>query len=167
MGEFEHAVKCPECGTWGAKKSFWKVKCINSGCSKYNSEYATAYRQCRIEGKPASEVFEYLKGKADPNDYSLQIRYQNFRGDDIIYSADPSTVYRKGEYVIARLAPTGRNVTFKLSRIQNRSDVEALVKDSLPRPSGNERRVLRFHMRRGSSSATYEKLREKYPNFQK
>ena len=166
MGEFDDAVKCPACETWGAKKSFWKVKCINTACEKYNSEYAQAFQQSRIAGKPAKEVFEYLKGDADPNDYSMRIRYRNFRGDDIIYSADPKSAYSKGEFVVARLSPTGRLVTFRLSRIQNRSDVEAILNDN-PQPTTNERRVLRYHLRRGSTSRTFEGLREKYPNFQR
>lgn len=165
MGQFDDAVKCPECGTWGAKKSFWKVKCVNSGCAKYDSEHAAAFRQSRVVGKPASEIFPHLGGKADPNDYSLRIRYHNFRGDDIIYSADPGTACQQGEYVVVRLAPTGKRVSFKLANIQNRSEVESVVREN-PLPSGNERRVLRYHLRRGSSSPAFEKLRQKYPNYQ-
>lgn len=79
MGEFDGGAKCPKCGTWGAQKSLWKVKCVNPSCEKYNPEYAEGFRQSRVTGKPASEVFPKLQGKADPNDYSFQIRYQNFR----------------------------------------------------------------------------------------
>jgi hypothetical protein len=115
-------------------------------------------------GKPASEVFTHLKGKADPNDYTMQIRYQNFRGDEIIYSADPGTAYQQGEFVVVRLAPTGKRVSFKRGRIQNRGDVESIVKDN-PQPSGAERRILHYHLRRGTSSRTFEELRQKYPNY--
>ncbi|HXJ03664.1 MAG TPA: hypothetical protein VNH65_01105 [Candidatus Acidoferrum sp.] len=116
-------------------------------------------------GKPASEVFTHLKGKADPSDYSLRIRYQNFRGDEIIYSANPATAYQRGEFVVVRLAPTGKRATFKLGRIQNRGDVESIVKDN-PQPSGAERRILHYHVRRGTSSRTFEELRQKYPKYQ-
>jgi hypothetical protein len=34
-----------------------------------------------------------------------------------------------------------------------------------PQPSANERRILHFHMKHGSSSPAFEKLREKYPNY--
>jgi hypothetical protein len=164
MGQFDDAVACPKCGTWGAKKSFWKVKCTNPSCEKYDSEYAEAFRQSRVTGKPASEVFPHLKGKADPNDYSMRIRYQNFRGNEIIYSADPATAYQQGEFVVVRLAPTGRRVSFKLAKIQNRSDVESVLSEN-PQPSGDERRILHYHLRRGSSSPTFEELRQKYPNY--
>jgi hypothetical protein len=164
MGQFDEAVQCPKCGTWGAKKLLWKVKCTNPSCEKYDSEYAQAFRQSRVMGKAASEVFTHLKGKADPNDYTMEIRYNNFRGDEIIYSADPGTAYQQGEFVVARLAPTGKRVSFKLERIQNRSDVESIVKEN-PQPSGAERRILHYHLRRGTSSRTFEELRQKYPNY--
>ena len=165
MGLFDDGVKCPQCGTWGAKKSLWKVKCVNPACAKYDSEYGEAFRQSRIAGKTANEAFPNLKGKADPNDYSLRIRYQNFRGNEIIYSADPRTVYQQSEYLVARLAPTGKRASFKLARIQNRSEVESILSDN-PQPTGDERRILHYHLRHGTSSAAFEKLRQKYPNYQ-
>ncbi|HTQ60961.1 MAG TPA: hypothetical protein VMI32_12090 [Candidatus Solibacter sp.] len=165
MGQFDDAVKCPKCGTWGAKKSLWKVKCVNPACAKYDSEYGEGYRQSRISGKTAIEIFPQLKGNAEPNDYTLQIRYHNFQGNEIIYSADPRTAYRQNQFVVVRLAPTGKRVSFRLDRIQNRSDVESVLSDS-PQPDGKERRILHYHSRRGTSSPAFEKLREKYPNYQ-
>jgi hypothetical protein len=164
MGQFDNAVACPKCGTWGAKKSWWKIQCTNPSCEKYDRAYAEAFQNSRVVGKPAAEIFPHLKGKADPADYSLQIRYQNFRGDEIVYSADPETAYPQGEHVVARLAPTGKFVAFKLSKIQNRADVDSSVRAN-PQPSGHERRVLNYHLRHGTSSPAFEKLREKYPNY--
>lgn len=165
MGEFDGGAKCPKCGTWGAQKSFWKVKCVNPSCEKYNTGYAEGFRQSRVTGKPATEVYPNLKGKADPNDYSFQIRYQNVLGNELIYSANPKTIYHQGQYVVARLSPTGRRVSFKLDRIQNRGEVESAVNEN-PQPGGNERRILHYHFRRGTSSSAFEKLRQKYPNYQ-
>jgi hypothetical protein len=34
------------------------------------------------------------------------------------------------------------------------------------RPTSNERRILHYHLKRGSSSALYEELRQKYPDYQ-
>src|SRR5580692_6630372 len=165
MGQFDGAVMCPKCGTWGAKKSLWKVKCANPSCEKYDSEYAEAFRQSRIVDKPASEVFTHLEGKVDPNDYSMRIRYRNFRGNEIIYSADPRSAYQQGEFVVVRLAPTGKRVSFKLARIQNRGEVDSALSEN-PQPLRDERRILRYHSRRGSSSSAFEELRKKYPKFQ-
>ena len=173
MGHFDDAVRCPECGTWGAKKSLFKVKCINPGCRRYDAERAEAFQQNRVAGKSAREVFPHLKGKADPNEYTLPIRYQNFRGDEIVYSADPTTGYQKGAHAVFRLAPTGRRVTFKLDKVQNRSEVDARLAENQrekeregPQPTGRERRVLKYHLRKGTTSALFEELRQKYPNFQ-
>jgi hypothetical protein len=143
----------------------WKVRCVNSSCTKYDSEYAEGFRQSRITEKSASEVFPHLKGKTDPNDYLLRIRYQNFRGNEIIYSADASTAYQRGEYVVVRLAPTGKRVSFKLAKIQNRNDVESVLSEN-PQPSPNERRILHYHLKHGSASPAFERLRLKYPNYQ-
>lgn len=164
MGEFDGGVKCPKCGTWGAHKSLWKVKCSNPSCEKYNAEYAEGYKQSRVTGRPATEVFPYLKGKADRNDYSFQIRYQNFRGNELLYSANPNTFYRKGEHVVARLFPKGTRASFKLDRIQNRGEVESAITET-SQPEAAERRILHYHLRRGTSSPAFEKLRQKYPNY--
>jgi len=158
-------VKCPECGTWGAKKSLFKVKCVNPSCRKYDSEYASAYQQNRVVGKTAAEAFPHLQGKASPADYSLRIRYKNFRGDEIIYSADPSSGYTKEEHLVIRVAPTGQRITFRLSAIQNRGDVESqLPKGPLPNPQ--ERKILNHHLRRGTTSRLFKEVREKYPDYQ-
>ncbi|HKV24609.1 MAG TPA: hypothetical protein VJN93_08465 [Candidatus Acidoferrum sp.] len=105
-----------------------------------------------------------LKGKADPSDYSLRIRYLNFRGDELIYSAHPGTAYKNGEFVVVRLAPTGHWATFRLQKIQNRGEVESAVSGN-PQPSTNERRILHYHFRRGTTSPAFDALREKYPNY--
>jgi len=168
MGLFDSATdgaKCPECGTWGAKKTLWKVKCVNSSCSKYDSEHAAAYQQNRLVGKHATEAFPHLKGKARPEDYSLNIRYKNFRGDELIYSADPSSGYAKNQHLVIRVAPTGHRITFRTAAIQNRGDVEArLPKD--PQPNPQERKILNHHLRRGTTSRLFEEVREKYPDYQ-
>lgn len=161
----DRAVACPECGTWGAKKSFFKVRCVNPNCRKYDAELAAEFQQKRVVGKNASEVFTHLKGKADPNDYTLRIQYRNFRGDEMYYAAHPGTAYRSGEFVVARLAPTGRRATFKVARILNRSDVEAVLGQN-PAPTSDERRVLHYHLRRGTTSKLFAELRRKYPNYQ-
>ncbi len=155
------AVQCPACGTWGAKKSLFKVKCVNPSCRNYDSDYASVYQQNRIVGRFAAEAL-LLKGKED---YSLRIRYKNFRGDEIIYSVDPSSGYTKNEHLVIRVAPTGQRIAFRSSAIQNRSEVESqLPKGSLPNPQA--RKILNYHLRRGTTSSLFRKVREKYPNYQ-
>jgi hypothetical protein len=164
MEQFENAVKCPECGTWGARKSWFKVKCVNPNCPKYDAERAEAFQESRVTGKSASEVFPYLKGKADASDYNLKIRYRNFRGDELVYAADPETGYREGQHAVFRLAPTGKRVTFSLERVQNRGEVEAAL-GSNAQPTRSERRLIRYHLRQGTTSKKFEELRAKYPSY--
>jgi hypothetical protein len=158
-------VKCPECGTWGAKKSLFKIKCVNPSCRKYDSEYASAYQQNRITGKSATEVFPHLKGTASPEDYSLRIRYRNFRGDEIIYSANPGSGYTKAEHLVIRVAPSGQRATFRFSAIQNRRDVESQLSKG-PQPNPEERKILNHHLRRGTTSRLFKEVREKFPDYQ-
>jgi hypothetical protein len=156
--------QCPACGTWGAKKSLFKVKCVNPSCTKYDPEYAAAYQQNRIVGRFAAEALQ-LKGKASTEDYSLRIRYKNFCGDEMIYSADPSSGYTKNQHLVIRVAPTGQRIAFRSSAIQNRGEVESqLPKGPLPNPQA--RRILNYHLRRGTTSSLFRKVREKYPDYQ-
>ncbi|MGA2098520.1 MAG: hypothetical protein ABSH39_19665 [Candidatus Acidiferrum sp.] len=164
MAEFDDALNCPECGTWGAKKSWFKVKCVNRNCPKYDAERAASLQKSRIVGKSAIEIFPHLKGTALADDYNLQIRYRNFRGDELVYSADPETGYQQGQHAVFRLAPTGKPVTFNLQRIQNRGEVEAVLAKS-QQPSGSERKLLRRHLRAGTTSKRFEELRAKYPKY--
>jgi hypothetical protein len=156
-------AKCPVCGTWGAKRSLFKVKCVNPSCRKYDSEYASAYQQNRIVGKLASEVF-HLSGKANPEEYSLRVRYRNFRGDEMIYSAAPSSAYTDSEFLMIRVAPSGRRISFRLSAIQNRGEVESQLPAG-PRPNALERRILNYHLRKGTISPRFKQIREKYLDY--
>jgi hypothetical protein len=158
------AAQCPACGTWGAKVSLFKVKCVNPSCRKYDSDYASAYQQNRIVGKFAAEAL-LLEGKASLEDYSLRIRYKNFRGDEMIYSASPSSAYTKNEHLVIRVAPTGRRISFRLSAIQNRSEVESQLPKS-PLPSPLERKVLNYHLKNGTTSRLFKQIREKYLGYQ-
>ena len=162
---FASISNCPVCGARGAKKFLWMVKCPNSGCAKYDSDYASASRASRIVGKPASEVFPKLRGNFDPGPNGLQIRYTNFRGDELLYTADPLSARIAGEYVVIKVAPSGRHITFKLSSIQNRSEVEYSLPKTSP-PNSRERRILKFHIRRGTTSKLFEEVRGKYPDYQ-
>ncbi len=158
------AAQCPACGTWGAKRSWFKVKCVNPSCQNYDSDFASAYQQNRIVGQFAAEAL-HIEGKASPEDYPLRIRYKNFRGDEMIYSANPSSGYIKNEHLVICVAPTGRRITFRRSAIQNRSDVESqLPKGPLPNP--HERKILNFHLRKGTTSRLFKQIREKYLDYQ-
>jgi len=142
----------------------FKVRCVNPSCRKYDPDHASAYQQNRIAGKFGAEAL-ILKGKNSPEDYSLRIRYKNFRGKEMTYSADPYSGYIKNEHLVIRVAPTGRRIAFRFSRIQNRSDVESQLPKG-PLPSPQERKILNYHLRNGTTSRLFKQIREKYRDYQ-
>jgi len=170
MGFFDSwgsLVACPACGTQRANKFLWKIKCRNPNCQNYDSEYAAKADQNIIRNKDAAEIFPHLKGTFSPGAGAIRIRYENFRGDQLNYLADSEDAYRTGEFVVMRVAPTGRRIAFRLSSIQNRSEVESRLaaQDVKAAPNVQERRILNFHLRRGSTSKLFAEVREKYPQY--
>ncbi len=160
-------VACPACGARRASKFLWKLKCRNPNCQNYDSEYASRTDATIIRNKDAAEIFPHLKGAFTPGTGSIRIRYENFRGDQLNYLADSDDAYRAGEFVVLRVAPTGRRIAFRLSSIQNRSEVEARLaaREDKKAPNVHERRILNFHLRRGSTSRLFAEVREKYPDY--
>jgi hypothetical protein len=158
------AAQCPACGTWGVKRSLSKVKCVNPSCRNYDSDYASTSQQNRIIGQFAAEAL-LIKGKGSPDDYSLGIRYRNFRGDERIYSANASSGLIKNKHLVIRVAPTGRRIAFRLSAIQNRSDVESQLPKG-PFPNCRERQILNYHLLNGTTSRLFKQIREKYLDYQ-
>ncbi|HET7106090.1 MAG TPA: hypothetical protein VFI38_04715 [Candidatus Acidoferrum sp.] len=160
-------VACPLCGSRRANKFLWKVKCRNPNCRHYDSAYAATADLTIIRNKDAAEIFPHLKGSFTPGTGSIRIRYENFRGDQLNYLADTEDAYREGEFVVLRVAPTGRRIAFRLASIQNRSEVEAGIaaQEAKATPNPQERRILNFHLRRGSTSRLFAEVREKYPDY--
>ncbi len=106
-----------------------------------------------------------LSGNYSPGAGSIEIRYKNFVGEDKTFTGDYRSAYIRGRHVVIRVAPTGKRISLNLNNIQNRDEVESRVAAN-PRPTSNERRVLHYHLKRGSSSALYVELRQKYPDYQ-
>jgi len=158
---------CPACGTRRANKFLWKIRCRNPNCQNYDSEYAAQADQNIIRNKDAAAVFPHLKGAFTPGTSAIRIRYENFRGDQLNYLADTDDAYRAGEFVVMRVAPTGRRIAFRISSIQNRSEVESRLAAQNQKviPNVDERRILNFHLRRGSTSRLFAEVREKYPDY--
>ena len=96
---------------------------------------------------------------------AIEIRYKNFMGQDKTFTGDYRSAYIRGGHVVIRVVPTGKRISLNLERIENRSEVEPLVAAN-PRPSANERRILHYHLKRGSTSALFEQIRSKYPRYE-
>lgn len=159
---------CPECGSRRARKFLWKTKCVNANCSRFDAEYAVQANANRIENKNAAVVFPHLQGNFTPGTRAIRIRYENHRGDLLNYLADAEGAYQNGEFVLFRAAPTGRRLAFRLSSIVNRGEVEQVIASAAAKnpPNADERRILNFHLRRGTSSPRFVEVRQKFPDYQ-
>ena len=167
---FGKECQCPVCGREGARKTFGKVKCRNSQCPNFDVEFSQSAAPVP-EPESAAPIpvdTRDLSGHFDPGTYTVEIRYRNSRGQNRIYTGDARTLRESGEHISLLLVPTGRRVAFAKKRIQNLSDISVHPSSPLsgPKPTARESRVLRFHSRRGSTSALYESLRRKYPNYE-
>ncbi len=63
-----------------------------------------------------------------------------------------------------KVAPTGQRIALRLTSILNRSEVEASMPSDIG-PNRDERRILNFHLRRGSTSKLFEEIRAKFPDY--
>lgn len=106
-----------------------------------------------------------LSGDFSPGLGAIEIRYRNFIGEDKTFTGDYRSAYIRGRHVVIRVVPTGKRIALNLESIQNRQEVESRIASN-PRPSPNERRILHYHLKRGSSSPLFEEIRQKYPDYQ-
>jgi hypothetical protein len=152
-------TKCPLCGTKGARVSDGRTRCLNPSCQYFDGTLG--------RGGP-------LRRAPRRSDYSpvsaLHIRYRNFQGQEKTFTADKESLHRTRNHIIARVAPTGENVSLSRDRIQNLSEVEQAVpqvSDAQRRsgPTARERQVLAFHKKHKSTSPLYERIRAKYPDW--
>jgi hypothetical protein len=151
-------TKCPLCGTKGARVSSGRTRCPNPSCQYFDGTLRRGglrWRAWRSDYSPASPV---------------HIRYRNFQGQEKTFTADKESLRRTRNHIIARVAPTGENISLSRDRIQNLLEVEEAVpqvSDAARRsgPTARERRVLAFHKKRNSTSPLYERIRAKYPDW--
>jgi len=121
-----------------------------------------------LKKKPATKTNRpaaLLQGNFDPGANAVQIQYKNYLGEMKSFTVDGRGAYKKGKHFVVRAAPTGRKIALKLSSIQNFSDVETHLENN-PQPDADERKILNFHLKRGSSSPLFVELQRKYPDYQ-
>ncbi|HEY6945615.1 MAG TPA: hypothetical protein VI431_10790 [Candidatus Acidoferrum sp.] len=155
-------VKCPQCGTKGARTSDGRIRCPNPLCQYFDGTLGRVGR-LRLGGTRTPRRSDYSPARA------LYIRYRNFQDQERTFTADKGSLRRKGNHMVARVAPTGENISLSRDRIQNLTEVE----DALPEvnegartgPTARERQVLAFHKKYKSTSPLYERIRAKYPDW--
>lgn len=165
---FGARTTCPLCGSRYARETFGGIKCPTPDCANY--ERASASRQAippaaaTAPPPPGRPEFQH-RGPPVRFQDPVDVRYVNFRGEARVFTAERSSLRMKGLHVSLRVAPTGRRIALRLDRIANRAEVQALLPPTGSVPTAREQRVLRYHQRRGSTSALYEKLRANHPNW--
>jgi hypothetical protein len=152
---------CPECGSKASLKA-GVVHCSNPSCRCFD---ATIGRQgaLRQAGVSLGRVGTFVPAKP------VSIRYRNFREQQRTFVAEADTIQRRRNHVVARVVPTGENITLSRARILNLEEVESVlpkrVAPGQPWPTPRERQVLNYHKKYGTSSPLYEKIRAKYPDW--
>ena len=174
---FSSWVKCPACGGTGAKKGLLGgVRCPNRSCNNFDTnlmhevEQPGYNRHAGQEGKafhinPRTGEPVYKdppQGEFNPGDYAMEIRYDNQQGEYKVFISDQRSVRGFNKHVSAQVVPTGTRITLRRDRIQNLDEIEAAIDQN---PQGKERRILKHHLRKGSTSELFEQLRAKYPNW--
>ena len=155
-------IQCPSCSAPGAMKSDdGLIHCKNPICL-----YFDPTRRRGALRRAGSTV--PTQGDFRPQ-HPVPIRYRNFAGQDRNFSAERDTIVRKGNHLVAQVAPTGEKIGLSRDRIQNLSEVEAAfpqqVAPGQPWPTPRERQILGYHKKRGTTSRRYEQVREKYPDW--
>jgi hypothetical protein len=172
-------MKCPSCGTAGAKKSDTGFRCPNPSCQWYDRSLEQKVKKVdRIVRNPGTGEPVVPKDKAGQSvlaqsNFSpartITIRYRNFRGQEQTFTADPESGVRKKKHLSLRVAPTGARIVLACDRIQNLSEVDDLIPQRVGPgqdwPTRRERQVLNYHKRYKTSSVLFEKIRAKYPNW--
>ncbi len=172
-------IKCPRCGTSGAKEEYGRILCPNPSCAYYagaatgSGQPSSGYSSTAASTPSASGV-GFSSGSAP--DWSgnqpgrnIAIRYRNFRGEEKLFNADADTGKRSKKHVSVCVAPKGIRIALARERILNWNEVdEALpqrVEPGQALPSPRERQVLGYHKKYKTTSPLYEKIRAKYPNW--
>ncbi len=165
---------CPKCGTPGAKKDGGRYRCLNPTCEYFEASFMQGFfggsgNAVTPEANSPQNKAGSGWGSAPTSAGAMVIHYRNFRGQQLTFNADPSSVVQKKNHISIKALPTGQRVSLSRSRIQNLADLEAVVPPRVAPgqewPTARERQVLSYHKKYGTTSPLYEKIRAKYPNW--
>ena len=139
-------------------------------CRHYDHDFAQqldlgqGFTPQPAEFSSAPRISTFHTGDFDPGAYRVDIVYRNFRNEEQTYEGDLRTARWGRKHLSFCLSPTGKRASFARDRIRNLREIENKNRNT-PMPSVNERAVLTFHKRRGSSSPLFEAIRHKFPDF--
>jgi hypothetical protein len=155
-------IKCPQCGTSGARETGGQIICPNPSCAYFDA------RSGGSEDSRPTATSGSARGNFIPS-RSIEIRYKNFQGEEKVFIADAVSAVRTNHHIVAVVAPKGLRISLSRDRIANLREVE----DAFPQrvqpeqnwPTARERQILGYHKKHKSSSAMYEKIHSKYPQW--
>jgi hypothetical protein len=167
--------KCPLCGAPGGQTGTGGTfRCPNPICLNFDPTLTGSQSVApigRTTPRPASAPTASVAGPSigPAPAGTVAIAYRNFEGVDKRFVADVASLHRTKEHIFARVAPKGVGITLARKRITNLEEVErhmpARVAPNQAWPTPRERQVLGYHKKHGTTSALYEKVRAKYPNW--
>ena len=172
-------TNCPKCGTPGATKEGNQIRCLNPTCEWFDQGLVReAFGGAGAQASPPPGAPQEVSPPhsrtraADPAagpGPTITIRYRNFRGQNLTFTADAASARQKKNHLSIKAVSTGQRVTLARARIQNWREFE----ESLPQrvapgqewPTPRERQVLAYHKKYGTTSPLYEEIRAKYPDW--
>ena len=182
LGAVKGARKCPSCGAPGGQAGAGgKFRCPNPICLNFDPTLTGGQSVAPI-GRTMPAATTMPPAADSPSTMSVAtaspealpagtvaIAYRNFEGVDKRFVADATSLCRKNEHIFARVAPEGLGVTLARKRITNLDEVERQMPPRVAPgqvwPTPKERQVLGYHKKHHTTSALYEKIRAKYPNW--
>ncbi len=155
-------IRCPQCGTSGARETEGRILCPNPSCAYFDASGGQGGSVPQAETKsPGSGSFTPAR--------ATTFLYKNHQGQEQTFTADAETAVRKGNHILMRVAPSGLQISLSRDRIQNLREVEGAfpqrVEPGQTWPTPRERQILGYHKKNKSSSPLYEKIRSKYPQW--
>ena len=157
---------CPACGAMAATIG-GRVLCGNPSCKNFAANALSSQPSSSSSGsQPQKSSFHV--GSFSPQK-PITVRYQNFRGEQKIFTADANSVIPHKNFISMQVAPSGQRITLARKRILNFSEFQNEIHQPVPPgkewPTAKERQVLNYHKKHGSTSPLYEQIRAKYPNW--
>jgi hypothetical protein len=182
LGAVKGARKCPLCGAPGGQTGAGGVfRCPNPICLNFDPTLTGGQSVAPLgrttpaaapmppPGADAAPIPSAASSAGPTPAGTVAIAYRNFQGADKRFIADVASLRRTKEHIFARVAPRGVGITLARKRITNLDEVErqmpARVAPNQAWPTPRERQVLGYHKKHHTTSALYEKIRAKYPNW--
>jgi hypothetical protein len=182
LGAVKGARKCPLCGAPGGQTGAGgRFRCPNPICLNFDPTLTGGQSVAPIG--PTMPAAKPMPPAADSSSTTavatsspgaqpagtVAIAYRNFAGVDKRFVADRTSLRRTKEHIFARVAPEGLGITLARKRITNLDEVERQMPQRVAPgqgwPTPRERQVLGYHKKHRTTSALYEKIRAKYPNW--